>query len=136
MRGESKIIIILIIVLTFISGLTIFKLLQNFVFDLSIARYKLITPPDHHVNDTKVILFWNNFFHFPNWGMPNETNYKEFLETVKCPMTNCILTHDNKFLSAPELYDALVFHGSESWRLLDLPVKRSDHQFYVLATLE
>jgi alpha-1,3-fucosyltransferase len=86
------------------------------------------------VNNTKIILFWNNFFDFEYWGMPRETNSKAFLDSINCPVTNCILTHDKNYLSAPELYDALVFHG---WDFaFDIPEKRSPHQLYVLATLE
>lgn len=134
-RPKSKIFFVLIF-LTAVLVLFIFKLVQSYVFDSSIARYKLVQPAKHKFSDTKIILFWTNFFEFSNWGMPNATNYEDYLKSINCPVTNCILTHDKKYLNSPHLYDALVFHGAESWKMVNLPETRSPHQLYVLALLE
>lgn len=136
MRKETRILLILLISMTFMSLYLLLKLIENFYLEFTITRYKLVKSKDHQLNDTKVILFWNNFFSFNFWGMPNETNSEVFLESIKCPETNCILTHDKNFLSEPQLYDALVYHIWESWNEIKIPVKRSANQYYILAFLE
>lgn len=136
MKRNSKIAFTVIFLLVTFSLYAIFNLTQNYVFEYTIARYKLVATSKHQVNETQIILFWNNFFGEKNWGMPNETNYQDYLKSMNCPVTNCILTHDKQFLSEPHLYDAIVFHGAESWGKLDPPQTRSPHQLYVTADLE
>lgn len=133
-RHRSKIIFALLILLTVC--LIVFSLVKNYVFESSIARYKLVKPAKHQLDNKKVILFWTKFFEYDYYGMPNETNGEEFLTSLNCPVTNCILTHNKKYLSSPHEYDALVFHGASTWVKIDLPQTRSPHQLYVLATLE
>jgi hypothetical protein len=112
MRQKSK-IILLSLFFTSIYFAT-FKIIQNYVFEFTIARYKLVNTPQHNLNSKKVILFWNDFFNYDYWQMPNETNYDEYLKSLNCSMKNCVLTHKKDFLGSLNLFDATVFHGAES----------------------
>lgn len=136
MRKKVHYYLVLFILLLIFSYLSIYKIIENYVLEFSIARYKLVHLTTSKNNDTKVILFWNNFFVTEYWQMPNETNQNEFLKLINCPVSNCVLTHKKNFLSEPHFYDAIVFHGAETWFLVDLPELRSSHQFYVLASME
>lgn len=136
MRKNMKTFLLLAFLLVPFSCLIIYKIVQNYVLEFTIARYKLVDTFHHEVDGEKIILFWNNFFNYNYWQMPNETNYEGYLKALNCPVTNCVLTHKKDFLNSSHLYDAIVFHGAESWGLHGPPKIRSPHQFYVLAALE
>lgn len=117
--------------------MSVYILVRCYVFESSIARYRLVQPKKHqNLNDKKVILFWTKFFNIPNWNMPNVTNDESYLKSLNCPVTNCIFTHDKNYFDETHMYDAIVFHGAESWLLLDLPETRNPNQLYVAAMLE
>jgi alpha-1,3-fucosyltransferase len=124
--------------LLLISALFIcYYFIETYVLQLSIARYKLVELAPHKQNaEKKHILFWTKFFEIPRWGLDSVTLNEEFFKSMQCSVTNCILTHDKQLLSAPHLYDAIIFHTAETWMMLDLPKTRSPHQHYVMATLE
>lgn len=114
--------------------------LHIYVLQSSIVRYKILNDYsliDNRSHDhTKFILFWNQYFDIPYWGMPNETVGESYLNAVKCPVTNCIFTHNKTNELQPHEYDAIVFHTAETWMFLDLPATRSADQVYVMATTE
>jgi hypothetical protein len=130
-------LLLLLILLVFITFISIFVIVQTYVFETSIARYALIKPKEHpHLKDKQIILFWTGFFDIPYWSMPNETNDENYLKSLNCLFTNCVLTHDKNYLDETQMYDALVFHGAENWLMLDLPKVRSPKQLYIAAMLE
>lgn len=55
---------------------------------------------------------------------------------MDCSDTNCIFSHNPKFLSSPTDYDAIVFHVAEPFDVLDIPEKRSEDQIYIMANQE
>lgn len=136
MRIKFYKVIIILATLTVIGLILGYFLTKNYVFDSSIARYRLVEITRHKNVTKKVILFYTNFFGIRHWGMPNETNGEEYLKSIECPQTNCIFTHDKNYLSKTHFYDAIVFHVAEGWYALDLPKTRSSHQLYVASTLE
>lgn len=133
---NQKILITLSLLLAAIGLLVIYSFIRNYVFESSIARYRLVQTTQSFNSSQKVILFWTNFFKIRYWSMPNETNGEEYLKSIQCPVTNCIFTHDKKYLEDTHKYDAIVFHSAETWWKLDLPTTRSPHQLYVSTSLE
>ena len=84
----------------------------------------------------KVIALWTPFFRVQNWGLGSKTVGKKWLHNNNCPRTDCIFTTDKNLLHRPYLYDAIVFHRSENYDLLQLPKIRRASQLYVVATME
>lgn len=115
-----------------------YHVVYNYVFVLSTTRYRLIENSNFvtNKNSSKIyVLFWNKIFGDETWYMESVTSDEDYLKSINCPVTNCILTHDKKLLDAPHLYDALIFHSAEPW-LRPLPETRSPHQYYIMTTLE
>ncbi|XP_070506558.1 alpha-(1,3)-fucosyltransferase C-like [Chironomus tepperi] len=115
-----------------------YHVVNNYVFVLSTTRYRLIENSNFvtNKNSSKIyVLFWTKMFGAETWYMPSVTNDEDYLKSIDCPVTNCILTHDKNLLEAPHLYDALIFHSAEPW-LSPLPETRSPHQYYIMTTLE
>lgn len=135
MRKNKRTLINLSLLSAFGLFLT-YTFIKNYVFESSIARFRIVQTTQLINNSKKVILFWNKFFESRYWMMPNETNGEEYLKSIQCPVTNCIFTHDKNFLDQSHLYDAIVFHSAEVWWNLDLPATRSPHQLYVSTILE
>lgn len=105
----------------------------------SISHYKILEPflvDSDHNDGKKYILFWTNFFTIKFWGMERETLNESYFESINCPVTNCIFTHNKNLRYAPHMYDAMVFHGAESWSLIGLPSTRSANQVYIMASME
>ena len=96
------------------------------------------SPPIKHVNDTKFILFWSRFYNMPTWGVPLESYGEDYLKSLNCSYTNCILTHKHDFLNNILDYDAVIIHGCEQFngQLVDIPEVRSPHQLYIHANHE
>lgn len=119
-------------------GVITFYFAHNYIFELSIARYKLIKLKTELTSDREkfFVLFWTNFFKIPYWNMGNETSGPEYLTSINCPVNNCVFTHNKNLMSPILYYDAIIFHGAESWGMMDLPKMRSEHQFYVMASME
>lgn len=136
MRQKNRKILINLSLLAAIGLFLVYFFIKNYVFVSSVARFSLVQAAQPLNSSQKVILFWTNFFSIPYWMMPAETNDEEYLKSINCPVTNCILTHDKNFLDEPHLYDAIVFHSADPWYKLDLPATRSPHQLYVSAILE
>lgn len=127
-------------VISFALFLLILNSLHIYVLQSSIVRYKILKEYSFTENrshdHTKSVLFWTPFFDIPYWGMPNETVGEEYLKAAKCPVTNCIFTHNKENKLQPHEHDAIVFHTAETWILMDLPATRSVDQVYVMATME
>lgn len=103
-------------------------------------RYKMNfdSPPIRHVNDTKFVLFWSRFYNMPTWGIPLESYGEDYLKSLNCSHTNCILTHKRDFLNNTLYYDAVIIHGCEQFNgaLVDIPDIRNPHQLYIHANHE
>lgn len=116
----------------------VIKVVYNNCLISSINRFKIVN--DYLSKDTsekvKYIALWTPFFTVKNWGLKSETVGKEWLESINCPRTDCVFTNNKKLLDQPHLYDAIVFHGAENWKLLQLPKTRRTSQLYVMATME
>lgn len=85
-------------------------------------------------SETKHIVFWTKFFG-KNW-LKSETYDQKYLESLDCPNTNCIFTHNKSYLKHAHEYDAIIFHGVEKWKDIELPRTRLPSQVYIMATLE
>ena len=128
----------IITVLTLVILSMAYHVVYNYVFILSTTRYRFIENSNFvlNKNSSKIyVLFWTKIFGAENWNMQNVTNGEDYLKSIDCPVTNCILTHNKKLLGAPHLYDALIFHSAEPW-LIPLPETRSPHQYYIMTSLE
>lgn len=106
----------------------------------SVLRYRMVDEflvDEREPSDTKTILFWTKFFEDPYWDMKAEAFRKGFLESVECPVTNCVFTSERNLLAHEYEYDAIVFHAPEPlWDPEDLPKARSPHQVYIMASKE
>ncbi|CRL02340.1 CLUMA_CG015321, isoform A [Clunio marinus] len=124
----------LIIILCFVSQ----HIFYTYTLDSSVLRAKILNKYvyDQEQNHVKYILFWTSFFKIKNWGMESETYYQDYLESIKCPVTNCIFTNNKRLLNASHKYDTLIFHGAEAWLSLNLPATRTANQIYIMATQE
>lgn len=90
---------------------------------------------DQKEDDTKYILLWTKFFGDKKWGLENDHEDQKYFEKNSCPYTNCVITN-NKRLKQPYLFDAVIFHGAETWDLQMPPQYRSPHQLYVMGSME
>lgn len=118
---------------------TLIFIFYKYSLQSSISRYMLLTEYTSEVKgnqSTKHILFWTKFFDVHLWGMTKETYLEDFLQSIKCPKTNCIFTHNKNLLQHTHEYDAIIFHTAETWILMDLPETRSPRQVYIMATKE
>lgn len=124
---------ILVLLSAIISFLVLKKYFSTYVLEASINRYTMVNDYEakSDKNDQKHVLFWMKFF-----GQDLNINENvDYLKTINCPVTNCIFTENKNLLKHHE-FDAIVFHGAESWKLMNLPVTRSSHQVYVMALQE
>lgn len=122
-----------------IAILVLFVLFKSLHLQLATSRYKILEDylsRSRGFNDTKYILFWTKYFVEKNWGMKSETYDNDFLESMNCPVTNCVFTNNKKLLTHEYQYDALVFHTAEPWIGLALPRTRSPQQVYIMGTKE
>ncbi|CAG9810440.1 unnamed protein product [Chironomus riparius] len=114
----------------------------NNYYENKIKNYKIQVPfknipKSSSRNDSiKYILFWNNWYRFPDWYMGGKLHGAEYLKSIDCPVTNCVFSHDRNFLPQPTDYDALVFHVGDPLEPDDLPEFRRDDQIYVMANEE
>lgn len=115
-------------------------LFYTYALSASVVRTKMLhdTAVSKSIESDrpKHVLFWTSFFDITHWSMTKETYREEDLKALKCPQTNCVLTHQKDLLQHPHDYDALVFHGAEAWVLMNLPKTRSPLQNYIMATME
>lgn len=116
-----------------------YNVIFNYILAFSTTRYKIVEKWEakESKNPNIYVLYWTKFFQVPLWGMEKITTDADdwTFKSLNCPVTNCIFTHNKSLLSAPHLYDALVFHGAEP-RLYSLPETRSPDQFYIMASME
>lgn len=128
----QKILFIGFLVLFIIS---LYFLLGNQIYQQSIiANYK-----SHHmgINETKVILLWNEFFDYENWKLPSNLMGPRYFEEWSCPVTNCIVTTNRTFLKSADLYNAVVFHAASIFPVLyPRPFVRTPDQLYVFVSQE
>ncbi|CAO1397377.1 unnamed protein product [Diamesa serratosioi] len=129
---------IIIFIFCVVSVIFVIKILNSSCFQPSINRYQIIE--DHLIKFTsekvKYIALWTPFFDVKNWGLGNETVGKEWLKSIKCPRTDCVFTNNKDLLDHPHAYDAIVFHGAENWKMLELPKTRRTSQYYIMASME
>jgi hypothetical protein len=85
--------------------------------------------------DKKVILFYMKFFNQVSWYMDKEEAGESELNSVKCPVTNCIFTHNHDTLNNYTQFDAIIFHGPERFNI-PRPQFRLPQQLYIFASLE
>jgi hypothetical protein len=135
MIRKSSMLIVLPMIGAFLFAI---HLINNYIFELSIARYKVIQLRSELTSDREkfFVLFWTKMFELPYWNMGNETQGPEYLESIQCPVNNCVFTHNKNLIDPVYYYDAVIFHGAQSWVMMDLPPIRSTHQLYVMATQE
>jgi hypothetical protein len=85
----------------------------------------------------KYILFWNEAYGSNN-RFSNKSNngfccgQKPFLN---CPVKDCVVTDDRKYLNNVDHFDAIQFH-QRSMDRNDLPQNRSSHQRYIMWYME
>uniref|UniRef100_A0A1Q3FID7 Fucosyltransferase n=1 Tax=Culex tarsalis TaxID=7177 RepID=A0A1Q3FID7_CULTA len=99
----------------------------------NIAKSSLMEPR------TKTILLYTNFFDVKNWKLSAETVGPDHFRTLKCPVTDCVLTNNREHLDSLTDYDALVFHIAEPWAYSlfeKVPNLRTPSQIYVAANME
>ncbi|XP_055585698.1 alpha-(1,3)-fucosyltransferase C-like [Uranotaenia lowii] len=134
--------VLLVIILLFIV-LCISLLIHTQCLKPSIAYYQILE--EHleqdrlRISRSKYILFYTNFFDVDNWLLDGETVGPDYLRSLSCPETDCVLTNNRELLDRITDYDALVYHIAEPWAysLLDkVPKQRSPHQIYIAATME
>lgn len=129
--------ILFILLLAIIS--LVYHVIFNYIFAFSTTRYKLVENwKAENRNSSRIhVLFWTKFFSLSQWDMNKDTIDSDdpLFKSLDCPVSNCIFTNNKSFLSAPHLYDALVFHAPEPF-LSPLPDTRSTNQFYIMASME
>lgn len=84
----------------------------------------------------KTILFYTKFWsHLPRWGQNVDTYTIDQPASEKCPIVNCIFTHDKKYFKNFSDFDAVIFHRSlkQKWKH---PRNRKPHQLFIMATRE
>lgn len=87
-------------------------------------------------SSNKTILFWTDFFDIADWYV-KDIFEEDYLMSTGCRWTNCIATSNRSQPRHPEDFDAVIFHATEpSWAVANIPMKRSPHQVYIMATLE
>jgi hypothetical protein len=138
-RSRFKLKLAMVICCVFALVIILINLFHTYCFESSVLRYKLLSEykiESDKVFEKKVVLFWTKFFDVKHWGMKKETYYPEDLKMINCPETNCVFTHHKNLLDHSHNYDAIVFHGAESWNFLDLPQTRKSSQIFIMASME
>lgn len=135
LKRRSQIIVSIVGVILMIYVLNI---LNTNCLQPSINRYQIVEDYliKHTIDKVKYVALWTPFFSEKNWGLGNVTVGNEWLKSINCPRTDCVFTNNKKLLDQPHLYDAIVFHGAENWKLLKLPKTRRASQFYIMASME
>jgi len=136
-KHSTKLLILSISLALIVIKLIIYCHLQYIKYDWNhVTDYLDVSPQQKDDKEIKHILFWNNFFDSNYWAMEKEFQGEEYLKEMDCPVTNCIFSHNRKFLSSPTDYDGIVFHVAEPFDVLDIPEKRSEDQIYIMANQE
>jgi hypothetical protein len=100
---------------------------------LKITRQKESSPKNQ---SQKIILFWTRFFNDQSWYTGGlEELGEDFLNSIKCPVSNCLFTHNRNLVKEME-FDAILFHTPEHMNLTTIPKSRSPHQIYTFVSLE
>ncbi|XP_070490701.1 alpha-(1,3)-fucosyltransferase C-like [Chironomus tepperi] len=68
--------------------------------------------------------------------MDKEVQGEEYLKDMNCPVTNCIFSHNRKYLPSLSDYDAIVFHVAQPMDVKDVLRSRKDNQIYIMANQE
>lgn len=124
----------------YILFLVVFIYSVYLLFGNQIYQHRILKNYKSHnlgLNNTKVILLWNEFFDYENWKLPSNLLDSKYFEKEQCPITNCILTTNRTFLNATYRYNAVVFHGASLFPVLyPKPFYRSPNQLYVFVSQE
>jgi hypothetical protein len=83
----------------------------------------------------KMIVFWTSLYLVPFWGLEKETFNETDLQALKCPVTNCIITH-RKNMTNVENFDAVIFHVGNGYHWEGAPEVRKPSQLYIMASYE
>ena len=75
--------------------------------DVSISSLVTAVSSNRGHNTTKTILVYTPYFHMKDWdfGFGQEPFVRH-----KCPVTNCFVTNERRYLPHYGDYDAIVFH--------------------------
>ena len=87
--------------------------------DVSISSSVAEVSSNRGHNTTKTILVYTPYFHMKDWdfGFGQEPFVRH-----KCPVTNCFVTNERRYLPHYGDYDAIVFHIRD---LKDFPEQRT-----------
>jgi hypothetical protein len=132
MKASSARLKVLLLLGVFILIVLIKRHFEKYFMESSIRRYSMLNDfvRESDEIDRKYVLFWMKFFD-DDFVKQNEGTWK----LGDCPVKNCVFTNNKNLLKHHE-FDAIVFHGPENWKLMDLPSTRSPHQVYVIALKE
>lgn len=111
-----------------------YEILEEYLIENE-PNYDNINNDDQIQKNTKYILLWTKFFGDKKWGLKMDTENQKYFEKLSCPENDCVVTN-NKHLIKQHLFDAIVFHGAETWNLHMPPKLRSPHQIFVMASME
>lgn len=100
-------------------------------------KFKKALKTETKAFDQKTVLFWNEFFTYKFWLLPEEAFKEGFLAKTGCPFTNCMFTLDRSFLHRVHDYDAILFHTAQPTPgFRDIPKTRTPNQVYIMASKE
>lgn len=102
-----------------------------------ILSYKMIDEAiKPTANGTKLILFWTDLWHYPDWHFPLEIFD---IPNPYCKDKNCIFTRNRNYSEGVHEYDAIIFHSIQPIKVdepLELPKTRKPQQLYIMARHE
>lgn len=102
----------------------------------SVRKLVKFVDQDRVESKNKTVLLWTEYYGYPNWGVADIVR-EDYLKSINCRWTNCFATFNRSRLAHHQDFDAIVFHATEpSWAIKDIPMNRSSHQLYIMATLE
>ena len=81
----------------------------------------------------KNILLYTSFFGENQWTLKSMKN--DLFIDAKCPVSNCYITRDHKYLDNIADFDAILFHMRDRFQLPDQS-KRQKEQIYIMFLME
>jgi Fucosyltransferase, N-terminal len=119
--------------LKFVTALLCLQIVVSMFF-YPMSNVKQLQKLDHL--KPKTIVFWTDFYGIPFWGFAKETFNQTDLEAMKCPVTNCIITHRKDLINIEDS-DAVIFHVGSGNHWLEAPkVRKPESQMYIMASKE
>lgn len=119
-----------------LSFIQIKKTFENFTVTETIRGldYKIIEEK-RRINDSKIhLLFWGLYFGGSSWGHEEQTMDENFFKKLNCPVTNCVMTHNQSHLPNISDFDAIIFNLWEE--NFSLPKVRNSRQLYIMISNE